>query len=216
MTLHRTPGQRNRVRDGAVLANKKRVIKMLVIVVLLFSLSWLPYQVHLFRITLIKLLVFSSCFVLYTIFVSLCLKTNPMIMPSSLFHSCFSCIALSSLFFADLLHGGLDDAFHQPVQVHQPALSPLPLVCHWNSGLNISLKYRLAMSNSCVNPFIYSIYRWQGLCCVKKPHENGGIVGNLDIEDWDDSWTIFAAVNSAQSSSSDSHSGDDLDDNLKF
>ena len=50
-------------------------------------------------------------------------------MPSSLFHSCFSCIALSSLFFADLLHGGLDDAFHQPVQVHQPALSPLPLVC---------------------------------------------------------------------------------------
>ena len=98
MTLHRTPGQRNRVRDGAVLANKKRVIKMLVIVVLLFSLSWLPYQVHLFRITLIKLLVFSSCFVLYTIFVSLCLKTNSMIMPSSLFHSCFSCIALSSLF----------------------------------------------------------------------------------------------------------------------
>ena len=133
MTLHRTPGQRNRVRDGAVLANKKRVIKMLVIVVLLFSLSWLPYQVHLFRITLIKLLVFSSCFVLYTIFVSLCLKTNSMIMPSSLFHSCFSCIALSSLFFADLLHGGLDDAFHQPVQVHQPALSPLPLVCRRNS-----------------------------------------------------------------------------------
>ena len=174
VTLHRTPGQRNRVRDGAVLANKKRVIKMLVIVVLLFSLSWLPYQVHLFRITLIKLLVFSSCFVLYTIFVSLCLKTNSMIMPSSLFHSCFSCIALSSLFFADLLHGGLDDALHQPVQVHQPALSPLPLVCPRNSGLNISLKYRLAMSNSCVNPFIYSIYRWHGLCWLcKKPHANG-------------------------------------------
>ena len=63
ITFHiRAPGQRNRLRDGAVLANKKRVIvwtqtikvhlkkvtqviKMLVIVVLLFSLSWLPYQV---------------------------------------------------------------------------------------------------------------------------------------------------------------------------
>ena len=41
----RAPGQRNRVRDGAVLANKKRVIKMLLIVVILFTLSWLPYQV---------------------------------------------------------------------------------------------------------------------------------------------------------------------------
>ena len=45
MIFHRAPGQRNRVRDGAVLANKKRVIKMLLIVVILFTLSWLPYQV---------------------------------------------------------------------------------------------------------------------------------------------------------------------------
>ena len=43
----RAPGQRNRVRDGAVLANKKRVIKMLLVVVLMFCLSWLPYQVAL-------------------------------------------------------------------------------------------------------------------------------------------------------------------------
>ena len=155
-----------------MLANKKRVIKMLVIVVLLFSLSWLPYQVLFFRITLIKLLVFSSCFVLYTIFVSLCLKTNSMIRPSSLFHSCFSCIALSSLFFADLLHGGLDDAFHQPVQVHQPALSPLPLVCvnkHQNPkylilviylGIQMSLNAGI-LKMVCQKSKIYSNTGWR-------------------------------------------------------
>ena len=35
--------------------------------------------------------------------------------------------------FEDLLHGGLDDAFHKPVQVHQPPLSSLTLVSHGHS-----------------------------------------------------------------------------------
>ena len=46
MSLSRAPGQQNRLRDSAVLANKKRVIKMLMVVVITFCLLWLPYQVE--------------------------------------------------------------------------------------------------------------------------------------------------------------------------
>jgi len=85
--VHRAPGQRNRLRDGAVLANKKRVIKMLLIVVTLFTLSWLPYQTY---------------------------------------------------FMAALMTPSINQFKY---------INLLFLLSHW-----------LAMSNSCVNPFIYSIY----------------------------------------------------------
>ena len=41
-----TPGQGGKAQDQAILANKKRVIMMLVTVVIIFCLCWLPYQIY--------------------------------------------------------------------------------------------------------------------------------------------------------------------------
>ena len=40
-----TPGQADRIRDDKILRNKKRVLHMMLIVVLVFSLCWAPWQV---------------------------------------------------------------------------------------------------------------------------------------------------------------------------
>jgi len=42
----RAPGNAQDSRDAALLRNKKKVIKMLVIVVALFALCWLPLQTY--------------------------------------------------------------------------------------------------------------------------------------------------------------------------
>ena len=40
-----TPGQADRIRDDKILRNKKKVLHMMLIVVVVFSLCWLPWQV---------------------------------------------------------------------------------------------------------------------------------------------------------------------------
>ncbi|CAL8086046.1 unnamed protein product [Orchesella dallaii] len=47
------PGNKEELRDAVVLRNKKKVIKMLALVVLLFALCWLPLQTYYFLQTLI-------------------------------------------------------------------------------------------------------------------------------------------------------------------
>lgn len=42
----KTPGERERDRDRAVSNNKKKVIKMLMVVVVMFTLAWLPLQLY--------------------------------------------------------------------------------------------------------------------------------------------------------------------------
>jgi leucokinin receptor len=41
-----TPGAAHMERDRTVMANKKKVIKMLMLVVALFTLAWLPFQFY--------------------------------------------------------------------------------------------------------------------------------------------------------------------------
>ena len=78
--------------------NVFKVIKMLVIVVLLFGISWLPYQV------------------LLILFLDMLHKNTPCI-----------CRKIHPV-FVDLLHGGSGHALYQPVQVHQLALPAFALV----------------------------------------------------------------------------------------
>ena len=40
-----TPGQADRIRDDKILRNKKKVLHMMLIVVVVFSLCWAPWQV---------------------------------------------------------------------------------------------------------------------------------------------------------------------------
>ena len=42
-----TPGQADRIRDDKILKNKKRVLHMMLIVVVVFILCWAPWQVYL-------------------------------------------------------------------------------------------------------------------------------------------------------------------------
>ena len=42
----KTPGTAQLQRDTVVMNNKKKVIKMLMVVVALFALAWLPLQVY--------------------------------------------------------------------------------------------------------------------------------------------------------------------------
>ena len=44
--LTKTPGAAQDNRDHVILANKKKVIKMLVNVVLIFAFCWLPWQTY--------------------------------------------------------------------------------------------------------------------------------------------------------------------------
>lgn len=137
----KTPGNAQDTRDLNLLKNKKKVIKMLVIVVVLFCVAWFPLQ--LYNVLQVNINVDLLSFLLHS-------RTDKTNVEGEKGLAISQFIYLFVLLFLRYV-----------LQVTWPEVNEYPhihiiwLCCDW-----------LAMSNSCYNPFIYGIYnvsrqKWQ-------------------------------------------------------